>query len=1018
MTAPRPDPEQLLGNAGWLDDLARRLVGRSAAADLVQDTWVAALRRPPRAEAPLGPWLATVLRRLARDRARGGEARVLRERDAARAEAEPGSDELVARAEMHGLVLRAVLELAEPYRAVILLRYFERLAPAEIARRRGVPASTVRSQLERGLTRLRGRLDERFGGERGAWCALVAGALDPSGLLSKGPWIGAMAMKMKLVGAGALGAVLVGFAIWGLVGRVGGGAVEPEPQVVIAPERARPEQARADEPTGAEARRALEAEGLAATHASEPSAPASSAAPAAASATRVRARLIDERREPVRDALLALAEPPASARADALGRVELVVHDVAAARPTAVEASAPGRATRRVELRLDPGATKELGDIELGPGGAIEGSIERPDGSPAAGARVQATHPSRDAGPMSASRRYGPHTGPEDRATSPNELGRFVLEGVPVGPMRVWAKDEGLGWAASEVLEVTEGGVAGPVRLRLASARSDVVAGRVVDPGGAPVPRARILTVIEKGGAVRSGALRADEFGRFELELTELAPVDLRASDPEGRYGEAALQDVEPGTTELVLQLREARHVELVVREPDGTPVTRYSVTAWAPRGEDGGALDWLFSLSEEDRAGGVLELRVPDSRFQLGVKAPGHAIGGLGPFEPDALPLRLELELVPTAPVRGRVLQDGRPVSGARVELLQEPSSYSLLVDGFWSAVNPDASASDITDEHGAFALDLAESGRYLLRAHIDGFAGAELGPMELDAAAGASGLELVLVRGGAIEGRVLAPPGEEAAGKIVAFNHGDGAPFSVRADADGRYRVGGLLPGRWQVRDARNELDPVRRSLGIVGPEHEVDWDCEVVDGETTRFDLDLRGGGDARLEGRVELAGVELEAWNARLVPRDASRPLEHERDAATAELDHEGRFALEAPAGSFELVLAGPCGAGGTLELREGLELEAGMREWECELETGSIRGRIDLALLPLGVEGRFTELARAVLRAQLRLAPAADGRFGPLTLPAGELGFSSASGEPIAGADVTISPGAALDISLP
>ena len=63
--------------------------------------------------------------------------------------------------------------MREPYRSVLLLRFYEGLAPSEIARRRDVPAATVRSQLHRGLETLRGALDERYGDDRRRW-ALAA----------------------------------------------------------------------------------------------------------------------------------------------------------------------------------------------------------------------------------------------------------------------------------------------------------------------------------------------------------------------------------------------------------------------------------------------------------------------------------------------------------------------------------------------------------------------------------------------------------------------------------------------------------------------------------------------------------------------------------------------------------------------------------------------------------------------------------------------------------------------------
>lgn len=60
-------PEQLLAHADWVRALARALVADPAGADdLVQETWLAALDRPPAHAQDLRAWLGTVLRNLAR----------------------------------------------------------------------------------------------------------------------------------------------------------------------------------------------------------------------------------------------------------------------------------------------------------------------------------------------------------------------------------------------------------------------------------------------------------------------------------------------------------------------------------------------------------------------------------------------------------------------------------------------------------------------------------------------------------------------------------------------------------------------------------------------------------------------------------------------------------------------------------------------------------------------------------------------------------------------------------------
>ena len=140
---PVNDPTQavdLAAHRRFVRSLARSLVAdASAADDLVQDTWVAALTRGPREGGSLRAWFATVLRRRAAESRRAGASRSRREEVAARGEALPSTLDMVERAAVQRDLVQAVLDLDEPYRTTILWRFLEELPPREIARRAGVP---------------------------------------------------------------------------------------------------------------------------------------------------------------------------------------------------------------------------------------------------------------------------------------------------------------------------------------------------------------------------------------------------------------------------------------------------------------------------------------------------------------------------------------------------------------------------------------------------------------------------------------------------------------------------------------------------------------------------------------------------------------------------------------------------------------------------------------------------------------------------------------------------------------
>src|SRR5262245_12798966 len=211
------DPERLLAEDPFVRGLARQLLrDPDRADDLAQRTWLMLLRERVAAVSLRG-FVATVMRRLAQRERRGELREASKVAALPRPEAVPSAATIAAREELRARVVKAVLALPQPYREVVLLRFFEHLPPRAIARRLQLPVETVRTRQKRALAQLRSDLDATAAGDRAAWAVLLVPFARPAPAgFAAGAAIafqGAMAMATKSKVAAAVAACAVLFWI-------------------------------------------------------------------------------------------------------------------------------------------------------------------------------------------------------------------------------------------------------------------------------------------------------------------------------------------------------------------------------------------------------------------------------------------------------------------------------------------------------------------------------------------------------------------------------------------------------------------------------------------------------------------------------------------------------------------------------------------------------------------------------------------------------------------------------------
>lgn len=845
-------PEDLLAHAGWMRALAGALLADPGAADdVVQQTWVAAWRRPPASDQPLEPWLARVVRNFASKRRRGDTRRAAHEARAPEPGPPPAPERTLEQLELQRVLVDAVAQLDEPLRTTLVQRWFEGRSSVEIAQLLGVPEGTVRWRLKRGLEELRTRLDRRYG-DRAAWAVVFApfaAPLDPAAASVSAASLSSSAAPaatgVVLMGAtlkfAAAALVVAAASVWWMWGEPARSDAAAQPRGAAGASAAPvAEVADVDAPTAQRAELDTPGAAEAASHDVELAAtPGAAAVAASVPPGNVQVRFVDAAGVPWAGVLVECESYGVlhSARSGEDGRVALDVplHSRDSQRSAALDAHRRGLGSVRVVTAVRSGETTHLGDVVLGPGAQLRGRVLDERGAPLAAARVGLLPAAFELRDPDGLRRNGDDGFELQPDVTTDADGRFVFEGVGAGSWRVWAHAEGLRYGWSELFES-----APPLALELPDLvltefeARDRIAGRVLDPRGEPLADQRVYVgyvskTIEGKRSLTSGA-----DGRFELIVASDAVYRFIVLSADGMLGAAHVDGVQPGALDVVLQLSEPRWIELDVKASDGS----------RPSGTQVKVIDPRYLYFDEKSAlgmphGDLVRVAEPAYTFRLQVDAPDFQSVWLGPYEPGAAPSSLEVVLEPLPRLRGVVRSSAGPVGGASIEPLSALEEGTIELNTFFVRMMRSSLRDSTAAADGSFVLE--GNGDVWLRVTAEGFAPALAGPFKIGASD--APVEIELGRGGAIEGRVIRADGSPGEGAIVGLNCGDGFGFTLRAGPGGLYRAERLTPGAWQVLPRGEELRPESSTLRQLPSGAPIEWSCQVREGEVTRFDVLLK-------------------------------------------------------------------------------------------------------------------------------------------------------------------------------
>jgi RNA polymerase sigma factor (sigma-70 family) len=926
--------------------VARHLTrSRDAAEDVLQSTFLTVIERAAAYDAtrPLRPWLFGILVHHAQAARARAHAVVdgARFADARRAPAQREPLDAIADAEFTETVLRALAALPEGDRVVLAPRLLAEQSGSEIARSTGLPAATVRQRLVRGLARLRRLLPAGLAGSF-AWLTWSGRALAASKRELLRQAIPVAAEVPATAAASLYGSMLIMKApvLVGLVALAAAAswwwldddAPMSESNVTTATDaRATttsfPSRAVEDDATASVARAPIAAE-----------LPRASPAPAEAPDSfrralgGIRGRLVTRGGAPAaqRDVTLleitpgdfvavagALADAPriaiASARTDDDGRFALAGACSGTLHALGIDLGSDRAALRWLDVEVLSGADVDVGDVVLSDTAKLHGRVVDDEGSPIAGAEVLAS-PALAFVALAGFEGLGPHSSllrldgdtpalfdlpsftedafarlPIPRAKADAD-GRFAFEAVPTGSVTLVVRHPQCVPRATSPIPLAAGASCDVGTIEVE--RGETFDGRVVDPDERPLAGAEVALARRPTVGVFAAARRVvcDADGRFAFEHvddTQDLVVVARAS-PFSPW-----RIVEPTGDPRTIVLPRGARLELVVADPDGKPVERIRVGV-TPRSRFTesfevfqGEADATASLTTLAPGRFVLDGLLP-GYFGLRVVADGRAphVEGLR-IEHDVHEVRVVLGPASTVVARVVDARDGAPVENARVHVLAASPTAPALAHGR-------------TDRDGRVVLGpiAATTRTVALRVEHPAW---PTQVVEVDATQG--DVDVKLVRGGAIAGR-LRVAGEPPAGRrLVQLNVQDAAhpaadryvPYFARSDARGDFRFAHVPAGRhwWVVREdvlAADGLDPALFArLGML--DGLAQGIVDVTIGETTTLDIELPPIGDARaaaVRGRITrdgrpLAGIDVTAFGATL---------------SSAETNEAGEYAIEA------------------------------------------------------------------------------------------------------------------------
>lgn len=376
-----------------------------------------------------------------------------------------------------------------------------------------------------------------------------------------------------------------------------------------------------------------------------------------------------------------------------------------------------------------------------------------------------------------------------------------------------------------------------------------VLAGRVVDPEQRGVAGVEVEAISQSGALISQGVARSGAKGEFLIEGLAEGIYTLRVTA--ANFDAHALQRVESGKTDILIELFELGSVVGKVVDPRGNGLTNFTVKARANFEGNKGYGSVVAQRNVKGARDGAFELKgLPEGEYVIEGIADGYASSFSEVFTATQglATGDVVVRMSQGGSISGVVLDrySGDPIAGAEISTLDNDYMDGALWELFGAVEDPSATTKVkvFTGQDGTFEVKRMTPGTYQVQVKARGYSAYSVKDIVVVEGQNTEVPSHLLIKGAVIRGVVYGPEKQIQAGARVQISPSDQSfdgQQDVRSDGAGRFAIENVRPGTYDLSATRPNSGS-GNPFEAIGDMQTSKIQVTVEDGKQYEFDLHI--------------------------------------------------------------------------------------------------------------------------------------------------------------------------------